>query len=582
MLFLLIVISSGLFLGWLLGAKDTVNLFGSPVSTKMLNIKNTALIASIFIILGAVFQGHGTSMTINNLSNIEGPAASFIVALSAALIVLLLGRINLPVSTSQTIVGSILGFAFFSNSFVQQKQISEIVFAWILSPFLGLLISAGLFVLLRIYIKKSQIHLIKLDFYLRIGLMVGIALSAFGLGANNIGNVIGVFANFKPSFNFDFGFIYINGLQILFAIGAISIAAGIYTYSYRSGFRNQGSTLSLMPEATIVVLFSQAIVLFLFSSNAFASALKGMGLPAFPLVPVSSTQIVVGSVLGIGLIKGAREISTKSLAGIGIGWITAPLGAAILSFMTFYILQKVFGISLVDLSAGTDLKHSGIFNGQGKGADINMVLPGIMMVSALGVSVSFFLFFRQQKLRLKVEKDMLIQQNELHNAQKAMNELEMKTIAMENAALNFKLQAKRKEFIDIALNINEQREFLEILSSGIHDIMNEQDTEARNQKLRELSLLIKQKMSFSSEKREFYVQIEEVHRDFHLKLKNTFPNLTDIEKRLAGLLRLNLSNKEISSLLNISTKSVEVSRYRLKKKMNLNKEETLTQFINNL
>ena len=78
------------------------------------------------------------------------------------------------------------------------------------------------------------------------------------------------------------------------------------------------------------------------------------------------------------------------------------------------------------------------------------------------------------------------------------------------------------------------------------------------------------------------MQIEEVHKDFHMKLMNNFPDLTNLERRLAGLLRLNLSTKEISTLLNISPKSVEVARYRLKKKMNIEKDKSLNNFITNL
>jgi hypothetical protein len=176
----------------------------------------------------------------------------------------------------------------------------------------------------------------------------------------------------------------------------------------------------------------------------------------------------------------------------------------------------------------------------------------------------------------------LVQQNQLYLSEKAMNELEMRTFAVENESLNLKLQAKRKEFMDIALNISEQISFLEKISSGINDSIKATDNEERIQRLNKLSMMIKQKMSFPQEKKEFYMQIEEIHKDFHLKLKTSFPDLTNLEKRLAGLLRLNLSTKEISTLLNISPKSVEVARYRLKKKMNLEKDKTLNNFINNL
>lgn len=580
MIYLVIIISSGLFLGWLLGSNDTVNLFGSSVSSKMLNFKKAAFIASIFILLGAVLQGRGTTTTIHSIGNVSQAAIAFIIALSAGLTVLFLTRIKLPVSTSQAIVGSILGWALFIHKKVDFPEVSKIFFAWILAPFIGLLLGAMLFIFIRWIIKHSHIHLLKLDYWLRIGLIAGISLSAFGLGANNIGNVIGVFSNFAPKVKLEFGLFSLDGLQILFILGSIAIASGIFTYSFRSKNGTGREILSLMPEGAIVVLFAQAIVLFLFSSAWFAGILNNAGLPSFPLVPVSSTQIVVGAVLGIGLVKGAREIQGKTLAGIGLGWLATPFSAGTLTYSILTVLQNGFGYTIEKVVLPSIIQGKSIIPETGK--NITLVLPGLAIIVVLLLGIFLYLLFRQQKLRLKIEKDMLLQQNELYLSQKTMNELEMRTIAMENETLSVKLKAKRKEFMDIALNINEQRIFYEKISSEISDIIKIQEHDDRTSRLKELLHMIRQKMSFVQEKKEFYMQIEEVHKDFHMKLKTSFPNLTELEKRLAGLLRLNLTSKEISSLLNISPKSVEVARYRLKKKMNLQKERTLNEFINNL
>ncbi|MCK7581881.1 MAG: hypothetical protein MZV65_43835 [Chromatiales bacterium] len=113
--------------------------------------------------------------------------------------------------------------------------------------------------------------------------------------------------------------------------------------------------------------------------------------------------------------------------------------------------------------------------------------------------------------------------------------------------------------MDIAFNINEQHAFLEKISTGLNEIIEINNHDDRTQRLKDLSLMIRQKMSFSKEKKEFYTQIEDIHKDFHTKLKTSFPKLTEMDKRLAGLLRLNLSTKEISALLNISPKSVEIA-----------------------
>lgn len=575
-------IVSGLYLGWLLGSYDTVNVLGSAANFKISNFKTAALIASLFIVLGAVFQGEGTTRSIQNLGNITDPVIAFLIALCAALVVLLLLKIKLPVSASQAIVGSVVGWNVFTHSQTQWGSISGFILSWALAPVFGILFGVLLFIIVRWLLKRSRIHLIKLNSYLHTALFFAIAFAAFGLGANNIGNVVGVFSNFAPDLVIDFGLFSIEGIQILFLLGGISIAAGIYSYNWMPAKENENSTLSLAPETTIVVLAVQAVCLFLFSSMWLSQIFTTAGVPALPLVPVSSTQIAIGSVIGIGIVKGAREIEVKTLSKIALGWIAAPTGAGILAYVLLFIVHKVFLYPVNHEISNHSLLPSEIHTTITDLPRINMILPGLIMISAIIILLLIYLFFRQQKLRLKAEKDILVQQNQLFMAEKAMNDLEMKAFSAENETLNLKLKAKRKEFMDIALNISEQIAFLEKISSGIDDAIRTTDDEERIQRLTKLSMIIKQRMSFPREKKEFYIQIEEIHKDFHLKLKTNFPDLTILEKRLAGLLRLNLSTKEISTLLNISPKSVEVARYRLKKKMNLNKDMTLNNFINNL
>jgi len=578
----LIFIVSGLYLGWLLGTNDTLNVFGSAVNLKVLNYKTAAFVASLFLLSGAIFQGEGTTNTIHSLGNISKPAIAFTIALCVALVVLILVKIKLPVSTSQAIVGGMMGWGIFVHATTDWSLLSKFILSWILAPVIGIILGMFFFILMRGILKRSRIHLIKLNSYLRIATFIAIALAAFGLGANNIGNVVGIFSNLAPDLSIDFGFFTIGGIQILFLLGSISIVTGIYSYNWRLVSERSNEFLSLTPEATVVVLAAQAVVLFLFSSSWLADSLASVGLPAFPLVPVSSTQIAIGSVIGIGFVKGSQEIEAKTFTNIGLGWISAPLGAGLLTYSALFIIHTVFQFPVSHENLQLEFKQTEIQNLASHPPTLNMVLPGIIFLSAVIILVLIYLFFRQQKLRLKAEKDILAQQNQLFLSEKAMNELEMKTFAIENESLNLKLLAKRKEFMDIALNISEQISFLEKISTGINDAIKTPDSEERENRLNKLSMIIKQKMSFPQEKKEFYMQIEEIHKDFHLKLKTSFPDLTNLEKRLAGLLRLNLSTKEISTLLNISPKSVEVARYRLKKKMNIEKDKSLNNFITNL
>jgi len=90
------------------------------------------------------------------------------------------------------------------------------------------------------------------------------------------------------------------------------------------------------------VVLSQALVLFIFSSQTLSSALQSIGLPPIPLVPVSSSQIVIGSIIGIGLYKGGKEIKYNVLGSISLGWLATPLVAGIVAFFMLFFVNNVF------------------------------------------------------------------------------------------------------------------------------------------------------------------------------------------------------------------------------------------------
>lgn len=581
MLFL-IFLSSGLFLGWSLGSNDAANIFGTAVGSRMLSFKKAAWIASIFVVIGAVFQGRGATETLSSLGSVDALAGAFTVSLCAAITVFLMTRSGLPVSTSQAVVGAIVGWSAFTGNQTDYVVLTKIVSTWVTGPLLGMIFAALLFLLLRRVLRRMQIHVLKLDSIIRTGLIMAGAFGAYSLGANNIANVMGVFVASAPNIELNFGLFVLDGVQILFLIGGIAISVGIFTYSHKVMQTVGRGILALTPEAALVVVLAQALVLFLFSSASFSSFLLLLGLPPLPLVPVSSTQVVVGAVLGIGLVKGVNEIKGKTLGGIAIGWVATPVVAGILTFFVLFFVQNVFGLAVTakTIVAEPGIPQAGLME---EGVNrINMIMPGLLITATLIIILLIFLFFRQQKLRLKTENELLIHQNQFFNSQKALSKLEINTIQMENTMLSNKLELKRQELNTLLLNISEQRAFLENISNQISTLIGSPDVKMRDEKLKELSVLLRQKMSFSKEIDEFYGQIEQVHKDFQIKLSFKFPDLTDNEKRLATLLRLNFSTKEIATFMNITPKSVEIARYRLRKKINLESGESLTQFLSNI
>jgi len=92
----LIFLSSGLFLGWSLGANDAANVFGTAVGTRMVRFTTAALICSVFVILGAVVSGAGAAHTLGKLGAINAMPGAFMVALAAATTVYLMTKSLMP------------------------------------------------------------------------------------------------------------------------------------------------------------------------------------------------------------------------------------------------------------------------------------------------------------------------------------------------------------------------------------------------------------------------------------------------------------------------------------------------------
>ncbi len=276
----LFFLSSGLFLGWTLGANDASNVFGSAVGSKLIRFKQAAIIASIFVILGAVLQGAGGSQTLGKLGSVDALGGAFTVALAAGFSVFWMTKLKLPVSTSQAIVGAIIGWNFFTNNPTDLNSLTKIVTTWISGPILGGIFAVLLFLLLRFILKKSKIHFIKLDGYIKYGLLIVGAFGSYSLGANNIANVVGVFVPSAPNISIDFGLFIMNGTQLLFLAGGVSIAIGILTYSRRVMMTVGDSLMRLNAETALVVVLSHSLVLFIFSSQNLSNFFVNIGLPS--------------------------------------------------------------------------------------------------------------------------------------------------------------------------------------------------------------------------------------------------------------------------------------------------------------
>jgi inorganic phosphate transporter, PiT family len=402
---ILFFLTSGLFLGWSLGANDASHIFGSAVGSKMVSFRKAAVIASIFFILGAVLQGSGTSDTLGKLGAVNAIGGSFTVALAAAITIYMMTKFALPISTTQAIVGAIIGWNFFTGNHTDSKTLSTIVASWIAGPVIGAVFAILLYTIVRRFKRTSKIHMIRFESYIKTGLILVGAFGSYSLGANNIANVMGVFV---PAFNLNdlnLGIITLNSAQQLFLLGGIAIATGIITYSWKVMNTLGSNILELSAEAALVVVLAQALVLFIFSSSGLSDFFVNMGLPPIPMVPVSSSQVIVGCILGIGLYKGARNINFKILGEIGLAWIISPVASGLLAFLMLFFMKNIFNIE-VGSKAGFAVNNAAqISNNISSSANVSGIIKylllGILIFGTVGISYYLLL---ERKKRIGLQK----------------------------------------------------------------------------------------------------------------------------------------------------------------------------------
>ena len=188
-------------------------------------------------------------------------------------------------------------------------------------------------------------------------------------------------------------------------------------------------------------------------------------------------------------------------------------------------------------------------------------LIGIVLVAILLLAV-WILFLNTKRNKIKHE----LAQQKLTNEQTEKRYLEKE--------LNF----KNKELVNFALQIVEKNDFMTEVTREI-DKLSRAGSNAF-ERLKELSKKLKASHIIHKHQKEFDAHVNSVYESFYNKLENKYPDLTQNEKRLAALLRLKLSSKEISSITGISSKSVDMSRYRLRKKLGLDTEDNLIEILN--
>ncbi len=339
-LLVIALIIAGLYMAWNIGANDLANAMGTSVGTGALSIRQVIIIAAIFEFLGAVFFGKRVTTTIakgivpiDMISEIH-PTIVVLGMLAAILAagfwITLATFYNLPVSTSHSIVGSVLGFGLIAAfkgtiafSDIHWVVLLKIVASWFISPVLGAILAYLTFSLVRSLFlhRASDLPLVEKKF---ISLQVVTACYiAFAHGSNDVANAVGpLSAGLKV--------LGLTGNEVpiwVLIIGGIGMVIGLATWGYKV-IETIGSKITeLTPTRGFSAQFATATVVLLHSYSS---------------LPISTTHTLVGSVIGVGLAGGIAAVDLGVIWKIISSWVATVPIAALTSALIYLGLEVIW------------------------------------------------------------------------------------------------------------------------------------------------------------------------------------------------------------------------------------------------
>ena len=460
-----------------------------------------------------------------------------IISLSTFLGLLLLRML----SFNGSVIYSVLG-ATGACSLKMSGTFSGMDFPYLLSfaaaPAMSFVLAFLLGLSLKSAFRRRKIHLIKLSHYMRLSIICVTLISAAAVGVNFGGFLKGL-ASMVP----------VAGMPMVASAGIVLFL--LLTFMLRNT-ENEGYYSDFTTYSAISVGLASALTLFFFSFESSASLI---GLAP---VPLSVGTLVVASTGGASLGQKMQLVGPEIYLKEAVSMILSPT----LAFMGAYMMLY--------------------FSGNGEHMADFVVMT--VAVTAL-LAVCFWGYARAQRRQHQVtEKLVASQQQQIYENSRALNDMEIKVVMSENQALHNAVEMKRQEVMNVALSIVEQREYLEQLSQMVKRLAKSHNDSERAEIISEMDSSLRQRLSYERDvdSQYFYAQAESLHEDFNAKLAENHPGLTQQERRLATLLRLGFSSKYIATLMNITPKSVEISRYRLRQKLGLSKGDNLVNYIKSI
>jgi len=338
-LYVVLGLFTALYIAWNLGANDAANPTNAAVGSGAIKLRDAILLFSLFATIGAIVQGYMVMKTIGKgvVRDIDAIGA-LVASIAAGLWITLATWKGIPVSTTHSTVGAVLGIGF-AYTLLEHKPtainwnvVFTVILSWITSPLSAIILSMFLyymFTYLNNYLSRKIGNPSRIFKYI---LIFNLAFSAYAFGTNDVGNATGVYVSVISKL---YGVPDMSTMFYLAILGSVGITLGAFTWGYRV-IRTVGYNITRLDYVMAAAAgLSNALVVWLFST--IPKLLIGYGMP------ISTTHASVSSVIGVGIARtrSIKALNLRTVAVIIASWIlTVPI-AALLSFTIYYIIHML-------------------------------------------------------------------------------------------------------------------------------------------------------------------------------------------------------------------------------------------------
>ncbi len=330
----LVVLLVGFFVAWNIGANDAADSIGVSVGARIMKYRQAIIFVVAFALLGALLEGWKNMGTVGKGIITAGPGgvnpllsvplATIAALLAAGIWMLFASTRGLPISVTQSMVGSVIGAGLVITTLapalgatVEYGKLGTIGISWLTNPALAALFGFLLFKTI-IFVLKGVKNLILLNRIFSIIVLTAAAYGAYTLGANDLSTCTGVLYGYG---------VFGGSIFVVSIFGMIALALGAIIYS-RKVVQTVGSGITgLDPRSAFSTQFGAALSVWVFIQLR---------------IPVSSSQALIGAIVGVGLVKGAETVNKKKLRNIALIWVLTPFVTIGLSFLLGWLFISAF------------------------------------------------------------------------------------------------------------------------------------------------------------------------------------------------------------------------------------------------